>query len=844
MTRLILTFLTLIMTFQMNAQRPDGPPGGRGNWGEGGPPQLDIKGKVFDAATGTPLEFANVAIFSKRDSSVLAGGLTGADGTFSIKSRPGRLYAVVEFLGYERMVIDPLPIDREKMKAGDRTVNLGEIRLGDSGIDLSEVEVRAEKSETQFSLDKRVFNVGKDLANRGGTAEDILDNVPSVTVDVEGQVSLRGSEGVRILVDGKPSGMATSGSLKQIPSNMIDKIEVITNPSARYEAEGMAGIINIVLKKDKRSGFNGSFDVTGGFPTQAGIGANLNYRKGKVNWFLNYGLNYRTGPGLGAMYQEINRTDDIGNDWLFISEQTRDMLRGGLRNSIRGGIDFYLTDKDVLTGALMYRTSDDNNETTMTYMDYRDVLSADNLLQQNIRTDDEREDESGLQYSLNYRKEFSNRNHFLELSAQYEDEIETESSIFEEDTMDINRLLIGELSQRSSNSEGERRWQFQADYNHAFSRDHKFEIGWRSSLRDIGNDYSVEELNVEGNWVEDLPSYGGRSLSNEFDYDEDIHAVYAQYGNKFGAFSFLAGMRIEHSIVNTKLVETNEVNPRTYTNPFPSLFLSYELSEGNSIQTSYSRRVNRPRFWYLNPFFTFSDNRNFFSGNPNLDPEFTDSYEINYLKIWDKATLSSGVFYRHSTGVIQRIRQLLDDGTFKTQPENLSTRDDMGLEFTLSYKGLDWLRLNTDLNFFRSATEGSINIGEQNEQSFDAETFTWTGRGTAVFKFWDSDLQARFNYRAPRQGAQSFYRSIASLDLGWSKDFLQSKNMTITASVRDVFNSRKRRYETIGQNFYNEGVFQWRARSANVTLSYRINQKKRRGRPGGSYQGGDADGGF
>ncbi len=834
----IFAILTLLSSFEVYAQYPGG---GRPGGGPGGErPQIEIKGKILDANTGNPLEFANVAIFSKRDSSVLAGGLTDAEGNFNIKSRPGKLYAIVEFMGYERFVIDPVPIDREKMMAGDRTVNLGEVRLGDSGVDLAEVEVRAEKSETQFSLDKRVFNVGKDLANRGGTAEDILDNVPSVTVDVEGQVSLRGSQGVRVLVDGKPSGMAASDNLRQIPANMIDKIEVITNPSARYEAEGMAGIINIILKKDDRSGFNGSFDVTGGFPAIAGVGANLNYRKGKINWFLNYGFNYRRGPGGGNLYQEIAQEDSLGQPLpLFVSEQVRDMCRGGFRNNIRAGIDYHLSEKEVLTGAFLYRISDEDNFTTLTYDDYLVSASPENLIHQSIRTDDEIEEESGLQYSLNYRKEFSNRNHFLNLTAQYEDELEKESSILDQDSLTSEGLRFDELNQRSANEEGQRRWQFQADFNRAFNRDHKYEIGFRSSLRNIANSYLVEEEASDGTW------FNLSNLSNDFNYDEYIHAAYVQYGNKFNKFSFLAGLRGEYSIVNTELVQTNEVNDRDYFNLFPSLFLSYEITEGNSIQTSYSRRVRRPRFFDLNPFFTYSDNRNFFSGNPNLDPEFTDSYEINYLKIWDKATLSSGVFYRHSTGVIERIRQLLDDDTFITQPENLSTRDDVGLEFNIAYSGLKWLRFNTDLNFFRSVTEGTINEGLVNEQNFDAETLTWTARNTARFSFWNSDLQLRMNYRAPRQGAQSYYKSITSLDVGWSKDFLKSKNLSLTLSVRDVFNSRKRRYETIDDDFYNVGEFQWRARMGSVTASYRINQKKKRGRPGGGYQGGgDMDGGF
>ncbi len=817
----ILSLLALIFVFNINAQRPQSGSGERGPRGDA--PKLTIKGKVVDASTTSALEFATISIFSKKDTSLLGGGISDIDGMFSFESKAGPSFAEIEFLGYEKMVIDPVPFDRDKMKAGDFNVDMGTIKVSEGGLLLEEVEVRAEKSETQFSLDKRIFNVGKDLANRGGSAVDILDNVPSVTVDIEGEVSLRGSTGVRILIDGKPSNFANAengNSLRQIPANLIERVEVVTNPSARYEAEGTAGIINIVLKKDKRSGFNGSFDLNGGWPTRAGVGANLNYRKGKVNLFGSYGLNYRENPGIGAVYQEVY--DDATT---YISDQSRSSNRAGLSNSFRFGADYFISEKESLTGAFSYRLSDESNLSTYLYDDFLNTTS--NFLGRTTRTDDESEDESALEYSLNYTKEFSSRDHKLEISARYSDDVETEGSIFEERFRPDGGVESPALDQRSGNQEGERRWNFRMDYVKPLGKDHQYEFGLNTSLRNISNEYLIEELQ-DGSW-ENLTN-----LSNDFNYDENIYAAYFQYGNKLGEkFNYQLGLRSEYSDINTELLQTNETNPRTYFSLFPSAFLNYKFSEANAIQVSYSRRVRRPRFWYLNPFLSFSDNRNIFAGNPNLDPTFTDSYEINYLNFFNKATLTSGIYYRYSTGVIERIREVFPDGTSKTTPENLSTRNDYGFEMTFNYFALKWLRLDANANVFYQLTDGT-NI----DDSFEAEAVSFNSRLTSRFSFWDSDLQIRANYRAPRATVQGRNRSMTSIDIGWSKDFLPSKDLTLTLSVRDLLNTRLRRYENFGPDFYSIGEFQWRSRSFNLAANYRINQKKQRGRRGGGQEGG------
>ncbi len=806
------------------SQRPGG-----GNRQRGEMPKLKLVGQITDGSTSQGLEFATVSVFSKRDSSLVGGGMTGSDGTFSVDIKPGPMYAIIEFISYESITKD-VEIDRDAIKSGNREIDLGTVALYLNSTQLDEVEIRAEKSETQFSLDKRVFNVGKDLANRGGSAEDILDNVPSVTVDIEGAVSLRGSGGVRILIDGRPSGLAgvdNTNGLRNIPANMIERVEVITNPSARYEASGMAGIINIILKKDTGHGFNGSFDLTGGIPEQQGIGANLNYRKNKLNWFANYSIRNRTSPGSGFTYTE--RT--VG-DLVEILDSDRDQDRGGLSNSIRFGADYFLNDKTQLTASFNYRISDENNLSTITYDSLSRAVTSitPERLSNTLRTDNEKEDESNLQYSLNYRKEFSSRDHMFNATIQYRDEIESEASIFDEVYTPVGEPGISNLYQESSNEELEKVWLAQFDFSRPLGDDHKYEIGFRTSFRDLENDYIVQDRNADGSFS--VLELNGQLFDDKFIYDEKIHALYGIYGNKFGKFSFQGGLRTEYSDVLT--IADGISNPRTYFDFFPSAHLNYELAEGSAVQISYSRRIDRPRSFYLNPFFTLSDRINLFGGNPNLDPEYTDSYEIGNIKYWDKLTLSTSLFYRHTEDNIQRIQSLNIDGTTTRKPQNIGTADDYGLDLNLSYSGIKWLRLDGNGNFFKATSNGFFE-GEE----FDLDNFTWFGRMTARITVFDSDIQLRGNYRGGRRSIQGSSLGAGSIDIGWSKDFFNDR-FTLTLSARDILNSRKRIGTTEFENFFQKSEFQWRARSTTLTASYRINQKKKRG---GGNRGGDGGGG-
>ncbi len=791
------------------------------------PSQGMVKGKIVDIDSQAPLEYATITIFSQKDSSIITGDISDEKGVFSIKTTPGIHFAKIEFIGFQSKIINDIIINRQS-----KVADLGIIKLGVNSETLTEVEVRADKSTVQMALDKRIFNVGKDLANAGGNAADILDEVPSVAVDVEGNVSLRGSQGVQILIDGKPSGLVGIGNtngLRSLPANLIDKVEVITNPSAKFEAEGSAGIINIVLRKQKKKGLNGSFDFTLGDPSIYGTAINLNFRRKKLNFFTNLGINYRRNFGGGESYQEFYRGDTTE-----ITLIDRDQDRGGISGNIRLGADYFLNDKNIFTTSFLYRLGQDDNISTVDYRDF--INDQSNFSERTFRTDEEIEDESKLEYALTYTKKFEGKGHELVADVRFQDNTEKESSDFNE----VYYLSDGAPSsadqyfQRSNNEEGERRLITRLDYVKPFGKDKKLEAGYQGSYRYIKNDYVVEELNVNDEWV----VFDG--LSNDFKYDEVIHAAYTSFGNKINKFSFQFGARVEYSDVVTELIQTNEINPRDYLNFFPSAFLTYDLSNNNAIQASYSRRLRRPRFWSLNPFFTLSDARNRFTGNPDLDPEFTDSYEIGHIKYWDKGSLGSSIYYRHTTGVIQRVITDVDvvDSLIITlrRPENLATRDDVGFEFNFSYRPFKWWKINGDMNLFRSIIDGS-NV----DDSFTADTYTMSGRltsRTTILK--KTDLQLRVNYRAPRETTQGTTKAITSLNLGMSRDVFKKKG-TLTLSISDVFNSRKRRGTLFTDNLYREEEFQWRGRTARLTLNYRLNQKKRRGGRrggGGGYEGG------
>lgn len=767
-----------------------------------------IKGKVIDRSNRQALEYATIMVYNQQDSSFVAGSITGANGEFDIKLKPGKYYVSVQFLSYATININDVTVIRGKSPR-----DLGELFIAPDHALLDEIEVVAERSSVEMTLDKRVFNIGKDISSKAGNAIEVLENIPSVTVDIDGNVSLRGDEGVRILIDGKVSGLAgisNRNALRSIQADMIERIEIVTNPSVRYDAEGTSGIINIVLKKDRRFGFNGSIDASAGYPLQGGIGINTNYRFQKMNLFANYNINYRENVGGGTSYREF-----FGNIPL-ITEQDTERVRKDFSNTIRIGAEYFIDAKSSLTFSLMYRMSDQNNRSTVTYNDFR---PGETLINQSQRIDDEKENDPNLQYSLDYRKQFKKKDQLFTASIQYFDNSEdAKSDIRENVILRPGTIIPDPMFQQTVNAETQTNLQIQADYYHPFRGKAKLETGLKLQIREIGNDYEVREKDDIGDFII-LDDF-----TNHFTYDEKIYAAYALFGNDAGRYSYQLGLRSEYSDIRTILLETNQNNRKTYPDFFPSAHFTYKLTESDNLQVSYSRRIRRPGFRQLNPFRTFTDNRNFWSGNPDLKPVYTNSFELGYLRYWNKASFNANTYYRRSTDVFQRIERVDDStGISYTRPENFAKNDSYGLELIGMATPSKWWNLNGSLNFFRSITEG-----EAYGVFYNTDNYTWTGRMTNRFSVKKGfDLQLSGNYSGKMDTPQGKRLPEWSVDMGASLDVLKNKG-TLTLNVRDVFNTRSHAFETFGENFYSKVDFRWSSTVVTVNFNYRINQQKRR----------------
>jgi outer membrane receptor protein involved in Fe transport len=782
----------------------------------------NISGKVMDSSNSEPVEFATVSVYTA-DSVLVTGNITSVDGSFDIPVPDGQYYIKVQFISYEHQTVKNVQITRE-----NRKIDLGDIFLQQDTKLISEVTVTGEKSEMVIDLDKRTFNVGKELGNAGKSASEILDNIPSVTVDMDGNVSLRGSQNIQILVDGKPSGLISAdnpAALRSLQGSLIDRVEVVTNPSARYEAEGMSGVINIILKKDQQKGVNGSFEVSAGYPHNHRAGANVNFRRKKTNYFLNYGASYRERPGDGSSIQHF-----MFPDTNYYTNVERNRLRTGWSQNLRGGADYFINDRNTLTAAAFIGLSEDKNNTNIWY---QDLDQEGNLLEKTWREDNEQELERNIEFSLDYTLKFDQKDRKLNVFAQYIEEGETEESdIREKITSFYGEALEDDpILQRSLNKESQRDVLLQADYIHPFGEKGRFETGYRSELRFINNPYAVEERDENGDW-EFLDEF-----TNDFSYTENIYALYAQAGNQFNKWSVQLGLRTELSDVRTYLEQTDERNNRLYFDLFPTLHTAYQFNDVNSMQLSYSRRINRPHFWYLNPFNNYTDSRNIRTGNPNLDPEYTDSYELGYLMNNAKTTLYAGGYFKHTDGVIERISEVDEEGITYIFPINLSVQNSFGLETNISVEPFKWWTLSGDINAFRSITSG-----EYNGERLESDDYSWNSRLNSMLRFENNlDIQTTFYYRAPQKTTQGERLAYYMLNLGISKDILKG-NGTLTLNIHDVLNTRKYRYIIDRPNLYSENEFRWSSRTISLSFAYRLNQMKKNNGRGNGNGGGGGDG--
>jgi hypothetical protein len=701
------------------------------------------------------------------------------------------------------------------------------------------VELVAERTTVEVRLDKKIYNIGKDITTSGGTVTDALNNVPSVAVDVEGNISLRGNDNVRILINGRPSALAGFGStdaLQQLPADAIEKVEVITSPSARYDAEGTAGILNIILKREKTLGFNGSINSFLGYPTTSGITSNVNLRSDKVNIFNTTGIRYRNSPGNGF----FDNTYTTGSFDRIIEDRDIDRKDQGFNTNI--GMEYFINEGSSITGSFFWRTSRDEDITE----NLTDRFVEEEVESRTFREQEETEDDNSYQVSFNYRNKFDDEGHLLTADVQYSRDSEDQEAVIEERiTFPTDDLLALE---NVSAKEDQNEWLIQADYVRPME-DAQFEAGFRSNLEETITDYRLDSLDqASGEFVVN------KALTNIFTYNENVHAAYTQYGNKLGKFSFLTGLRLEYTQLKGD-VETEydledleellgpdvDLNfDKRYLGLFPTVNLIYELSENENVSLGYNRRINRPRGWFINPFPSRSSRTNIFQGNPDLDPAFSNAFDLGYLKRWRTLTLTSSVYYQRETGSFERVQEptgiTTPDGIeiIRTIPINLSTNQRYGAEAGILYNPTRWLRINSSFNFFRFVTEG-----EFNDVDYGAENNSWFARfSSKVTLPGKIDWQTNMFYRGPSNNAQTEFKGIFSMNLAFSKDIMND-NGTLLLNVQDVFNSRKRQSFTQTDFFTSDSEFQWRVRSIRLSFVYRFNQSKQRngrGRGGQDYE--------
>ncbi|MBD0777680.1 TonB-dependent receptor [Maribacter sp. ANRC-HE7] len=825
---LFLSLTTLIAT----AQRPQGQ----------SPEPINITGIVLDQDTGEPLEYATLILQSLRNPDKVTGGITDASGKFDVEVTPGKYNARIEYMSYKTY------------NFGDQTfrtpTDLGTVRLTLDVEQLQEVEVTAERTTVELRLDKKIYNVGSDLTVKGGSVTDVLDNVPSVTVDVEGTISLRGNESVRILINGKPSALSglSTDALQQLPAEAIEKVEVITNPSARYDAEGTAGILNIILKQSKTAGVNGSVSLNVGSPENYGANVSLNLRRDKFNIFTNTSYRYRNSPG-NALFEQENFNED-GTTASF-QDEIRDYQRQSDGFNTNIGFEYFIDESSSITNSLVYRTSGGDDNTNIDFFNF-DAL-ANPTIQRN-RFSTESDDDEDVQYSVNYKKNFDKDGHELTIDYQYSSGSELENSIIEETVVGENDELPTE---QTINDESQVQQLVQMDYVLPFGKDSKsqFEIGYRGTFNNFNTDFNYGIL-TNGVLASD-PDY-----SNELNYKEYVNSAYTQLGTKAGKFNILGGLRMEASDIGVELVNTNEVSNKTYVDWFPSLFLGYEFSEKEQLTISYSRRLRRPRSRFINPFPSRSSNTNLFQGNPDLDPTYTNAFDLGYLRRWDKFTFNTSAYYNHSTGVFQFITQETGDFVEIENPDdlsnpvivpvqirtpiNLADESRYGMEFTTSFVPKRNWRLSWNLNLFQRNISGDYEYTNfQNEvvtQNFDVDNFTYFTRFSAKLPLPAAiDFQSNLFYMGPSESAQSKYKSMLSTNLAFSKDVVKDK-ATVSLNVSDVFNTRKRRSETRTDNVFTYSEFQRRERQVTLSFLYRFNQpQNQKGERNGQRNGGGDD---
>jgi outer membrane receptor protein involved in Fe transport len=800
-------FYTIILSFGFNLitfsqERQGDFPGG------------SISGNVFDSATNHAIEYANIIVLSKNDSSMITGGVTNSQGNFKLSiQKPGEFIVEIRFIGYDTERKDVT------IKPENLIIDLGNILIHPSAINLSDVVVQGDRSPVTYEIDKKVISPDQMQTVISGNAADVLANVPSVQVDVEGNVSLRGSQNFTVLIDGRPSLLDPQDALQQISATSIDKIEIITNPTAKYDAQGTSGIINIILKKNVSQGLNGIVNANAGMYDSYGGNILINYQDGfKINFGLDY--NKRSFPG-----------DQTQNNIYFLESDTSiinsngEVTRGRTAFEGRAGIEFSLSENDLINFGFRGGKRDGGMNSNQNYFQSSTTDSVIvNYLGNTKRS------RRGTYYSINsnYSRYFNSLGHQLLAELVFNEQNSDEYTSTSE--YDDNSQFGGKNTTEFG-PETDFRWKL--DYTLPITEASKFESGYQGEIEQSDENNELYEFNPVSYEYEIQPQF-----TNLTKYYDDQQSLYVMYSNIFWQTNFQLGLRAEYTYRNIEVPLVNQNFTIDRIDYFPSLHASYKLSNVNTFMASYSRRINRPGGWELEPFPTWIDANNLRIGNPDLLPEFIDSYETGIQSVLGNVSVSVEGYFRFTTNKIEAVRTALKDDVTLTTFANVGEDYSLGIELMAILDPLSFWDINFMANVYNYKIEGTIV-----DEPFSNESFNWQTRMNNTFKLWSStQIQLNSNYTSPTVTSQGEWAGFFSSDLSIRQELI-ANILTVTLQIRDLFGTAKREYTSSSTNLYNYNYFDMHTPALMINLRYTFNNykpsKDRKGDDSGTFEGGE-----
>ncbi|QEE49510.1 TonB-dependent receptor [Flavobacterium alkalisoli] len=756
-----------------------------------------ITGKVVDSKTKESLPYVSIVV--KNGDQVVTGGITEDNGLFTIKNLELKKYTVeVQFMGYTT--------HKENITLGEaaRFIDMGIIQLTESNTVLEEVEIVKEVSTIEQKLDRKVITVGRDLTTAGGTAAEIMNNIPSVNVDQDGNISLRGNQNVRVLLDGRPTNISPAQLLKQIPSTSIKKIELITNPSAKYNPEGMSGIINIILNKNTNDGFNGNLSsgITFGKVPKFNNSLDMNYRMGKVNFFAttgsNFGKNYNWGK-VERNTPDVNSLQDI------------DVVNDNENYFGKFGLDFYLDDKNTISAYVnLNNFSADTNINIG--IDYAGSDSED--------TTQESVFDSGNHnntYNLAYKHKFDKDGHTLDFEGNLNETKGSQAGIYDIVTGNVPSNYIDRVEDNRTNTT------LNLDYVNPLSEKSTLELGAESRIIRSDNDYNTTNPLIT-------------NPVSDYTYDMDIYSAYATFGQKFEKIGYQVGARFESYKVKAKSNSGGVAFDDDYITVYPSAYLTYNLNQKNMFQVSYTRRVDRPSLEQTKPIREFSTPLITSLGNPELEPQFTNSVELNYTKVFEKgSSITAGIFYRLINDEISRV--LYPDETTENPNDQIMTFDNYnnnksyGFEVSANYKIAKWMDIQPAIDFSSISQKGAVSQSQPDGtyefviRQIDANAFN--ARLNANFRVNKRLSFILFGfYRGPVNGVQNNSKEMYKVDSGVSYNLLDNQ-LTFNLRFNDMFKTMRYAFDS-QYPFPQSGEFRWESHTAYFSLNYRFGGGKNR----------------